>query len=255
MAAHVASSFGPEIQLREIRDPDTGHFARRGRFGDRRVRPTVSREVRRRASTAPPVQLQRFYVDRPFHGRGVAQSLMRAVDDAGRELGGRTLWLGVWERNPRAIAFYTKCGFVDVGRTSALSGATSRPIGSWRTRYEDDAGQSRRGLASPARVPGSRDSVPPPGLYLLAVGMTITALLMDGLDGWVARRYGEVSRIGAVIDILTDRIVELTYWIAFAALGWIPAWIPIVVAVRGLLVDGARALAFERGLTAFGPTT
>lgn len=94
-----------------------------------------------------------------------------------------------------------------------------------------------------------------PTLYLLAVGMTITSLLMDGLDGWVARRYGEVSRIGAVIDILTDRIVELTYWIAFAALGWIPAWIPIVVAVRGLLVDGARALAFERGLTAFGPTT
>jgi CDP-diacylglycerol--glycerol-3-phosphate 3-phosphatidyltransferase len=94
-----------------------------------------------------------------------------------------------------------------------------------------------------------------PRLYLLAAALTITSILMDGLDGWVARRYGEVSRIGAVIDILTDRIVELTYWIAFAALGWIPAWIPIVVAVRGLLVDGARAVAFERGLTAFGPTT
>jgi phosphatidylglycerophosphate synthase len=94
-----------------------------------------------------------------------------------------------------------------------------------------------------------------PGLYLVACVITIAAILMDGLDGWVARRYGEVSRIGAVIDILTDRIVELTYWIAFAALGWIPAWVPIVVAVRGLLVDGARAVAFERGLTAFGPTT
>ena len=92
-------------------------------------------------------------------------------------------------------------------------------------------------------------------LYVLAAVLTIVAILMDGLDGWVARRYGEVSRIGAVIDILTDRIVELTYWIAFAALHWIPVWIPIVVAVRGLLVDGARALAFERGLTAFGPTT
>jgi phosphatidylglycerophosphate synthase len=94
-----------------------------------------------------------------------------------------------------------------------------------------------------------------PGLYLLACVLTIAAILMDGLDGWVARRYGEVSRVGAVIDILTDRIVELTYWIAFAALGWIPAWVPILVAVRGLLVDGARAVAFERGLTAFGPTT
>jgi CDP-diacylglycerol---glycerol-3-phosphate 3-phosphatidyltransferase len=92
-------------------------------------------------------------------------------------------------------------------------------------------------------------------LYGLAAVLTIISILMDGLDGWVARRYGEVSRIGAVIDILTDRIVELTYWIAFAALHVIPAWIPIVVAVRGLLVDGARAVAFERGLTAFGPTT
>jgi CDP-diacylglycerol--glycerol-3-phosphate 3-phosphatidyltransferase len=94
-----------------------------------------------------------------------------------------------------------------------------------------------------------------PGLYVAACVMTIAAILMDGLDGWVARRYGEVSRIGAVIDILTDRIVELTYWIAFATLRWIPVWIPILVAVRGLLVDGARAVAFERGLTAFGPTT
>lgn len=94
-----------------------------------------------------------------------------------------------------------------------------------------------------------------PGLYLVACLITIAAILMDGLDGWVARRYGEVSRIGAVIDILTDRIVEITYWIAFAALRWIPVWIPILVAVRGLLVDGARAVAFERGLTAFGPTT
>jgi ribosomal protein S18 acetylase RimI-like enzyme len=40
---------------------------------------------------------------------------MRAVEQVARDLGGRTLWLGVWERNPRAIAFYTKCGFVDVG--------------------------------------------------------------------------------------------------------------------------------------------
>ena len=92
-------------------------------------------------------------------------------------------------------------------------------------------------------------------LYVGAVVLTLAAIWMDGLDGWVARRFGEVSRIGAVIDILTDRIVELTYWVAFAALGWVPVWVPLVVAVRGLLLDGARALAFEQGLTAFGSTT
>ena len=92
-------------------------------------------------------------------------------------------------------------------------------------------------------------------LYVGAVVLTLVAIWMDGLDGWVARRFGEVSRIGAVIDILTDRIVEMTYWVAFAALGWVPVWVPLVVAVRGLLVDGARALAFEQGFTAFGATT
>ena len=92
-------------------------------------------------------------------------------------------------------------------------------------------------------------------LYVGAFVLTVVAIWMDGLDGWVARRFGEVSRVGAVVDILTDRVVELTYWIGFAALGWVPVWVPLVVAVRGLLVDGARALALERGLTAFGPTT
>lgn len=92
-------------------------------------------------------------------------------------------------------------------------------------------------------------------LYVGAFVLTLVAIWMDALDGWVARRFGEDSRIGAVIDILTDRIVEMTYWIAFAALGWIPVWVPLVVAARGLLVDGARALAFEQGMTAFGSTT
>ena len=92
-------------------------------------------------------------------------------------------------------------------------------------------------------------------LYVGAFVLTLVAIWMDGLDGWVARRFGEVSRIGAAIDILTDRVVEMTYWIAFATLGWIPIWVPIVVVVRGLLVDGARAVAFEQGYTAFGSTS
>lgn len=94
-----------------------------------------------------------------------------------------------------------------------------------------------------------------PSLYVGAFALTLVAIWMDALDGWVARRFGEESRVGAVIDILVDRIVEMTFWIAFAALGWIPVWVPLVVAARGLLVDGARGLALEHGLTAFGATT
>lgn len=54
-------------------------------------------------------------VDRSAHGTGLAQRLMSAAWAAAREFGGVHLWLGVWERNRRAIAYYGKEGFVDVG--------------------------------------------------------------------------------------------------------------------------------------------
>lgn len=122
MALHVAKSFGPAIQLREIRDQSM--ITLLAELGS-----SMAGFAQVRRGTPPPciegaspVELRRFYVDRPFHGRGIAQSLMRAVDDVARQLGGRTLWLGVWERNPRAIAFYTKCGFVDVGEQAFIVG-------------------------------------------------------------------------------------------------------------------------------------
>jgi GNAT superfamily N-acetyltransferase len=62
-----------------------------------------------------PVELQRFYVDYAWHGRGVAPALMTACIDTARARGSATMWLGVWERNPRAIRFYQKHGFVDIG--------------------------------------------------------------------------------------------------------------------------------------------
>ena len=72
---------------------------------------------------AAPIEIARFYVDRPWHGRGLAQQLMDAAADTARTEGARTLWLGVWERNPRAIAFYRKCGFQDAGTQTFVLGA------------------------------------------------------------------------------------------------------------------------------------
>ncbi len=62
-----------------------------------------------------PVELWRFYIDRPWHGKGAAQDLMNAAKASAVELGGRTFWLGVWKENRRAIAFYTRQGFRIVG--------------------------------------------------------------------------------------------------------------------------------------------
>lgn len=62
-----------------------------------------------------PVELQRLYVDQSALGHGVGAALMRACLAAAGAAGHRTLWLGVWERNARAIAFYDRWGFATVG--------------------------------------------------------------------------------------------------------------------------------------------
>jgi ribosomal protein S18 acetylase RimI-like enzyme len=72
---------------------------------------------------AAPLELKRIYVARAWHGRGVAQALMSAALDAARARGAQTLWLGVWERNPRAVAFYAKYGFARVGEHTFVLGA------------------------------------------------------------------------------------------------------------------------------------
>jgi ribosomal protein S18 acetylase RimI-like enzyme len=68
------------------------------------------------------VEIARFYVDKTHHGRGIAQMLMDAVETHARALAGTRLWLGVWEHNLRAIAFYRKRGFVQCGAHPFLLG-------------------------------------------------------------------------------------------------------------------------------------
>lgn len=62
-----------------------------------------------------PIELQRLYVDRGAIGHGMGAALMQASLDAARSAGCRTLWLGVWEHNARAIRFYMQWGFRRVG--------------------------------------------------------------------------------------------------------------------------------------------
>jgi ribosomal protein S18 acetylase RimI-like enzyme len=90
-----------------------------------------------------PLELWRFYVARPWHGRGIAQALMSHVNAEAHRRGARTLWLGVWERNERAKAFYRKTGFTDVGSHLFMVG--------------EDA-QSDRIMVRPIPLPGPGDT-------------------------------------------------------------------------------------------------
>jgi ribosomal protein S18 acetylase RimI-like enzyme len=62
-----------------------------------------------------PLELKRVYIDTPWHGRGLAQTLMADVLRRATEYGAKTMWLSVWEHNFRAQAFYKKYGFSRVG--------------------------------------------------------------------------------------------------------------------------------------------
>lgn len=87
--------------------------------------------------------------------------------------------------------------------------------------------------------------------------LVLTAILMwfDGLDGYVARKLNISSKLGALLDIMGDRIVENIFWITFCALGYIWAIVPIIVVTRGIITDSIRTLAFKEGFTAFGKDT
>jgi CDP-diacylglycerol---glycerol-3-phosphate 3-phosphatidyltransferase len=92
-------------------------------------------------------------------------------------------------------------------------------------------------------------------VYNLAFVLTIAVIWADGLDGFLARKLGECSPVGALVDILSDRVVEQVFWVGFAVLGWIPLWVPLVAITRGVWVDGLRSLALKEGETAFGSTS
>lgn len=88
--------------------------------------------------------------------------------------------------------------------------------------------------------------------YVWALVLTILAFSLDGLDGYLARKFNEESKLGALLDIMSDRIVENVYWILFAVMGWLSVWFAFVAITRGFITDTIRSAAMEKGLTPFG---
>ena len=121
--AYCATAFAPEVMRGQLSDPavttlvmvtETGAWAAYAQ-----LRPGGPGHG---ADLPGPIELWRFYVDRVHHGRGIAHQLMDAVLEAAQQRGAATLWLGVWEHNTRAQAFYGKFGFVGVGSHTFVLG-------------------------------------------------------------------------------------------------------------------------------------
>lgn len=83
------------------------------------------------------------------------------------------------------------------------------------------------------------------------VPFIIVIFMLDSVDGWVARTRGEVSLLGSVLDISTDRTLEYVLWVVYAHLGLIPIVVPLIVLLRGTSVDAIRSVGMKSGLSAF----
>jgi len=136
MALHLATTYTPELQRTELADRTMRTLVAE-RDGEMvAYAQLASHEAPGCVTGAAPIELARIYIDRAWHGHGIAQAMMRRAIEEAKQMGGETLWLGVWERNPRAIAFYRKMGFTDVGSHDFVLGrdvqtdrVMQRPIG------------------------------------------------------------------------------------------------------------------------------
>jgi ribosomal protein S18 acetylase RimI-like enzyme len=115
---YVAARFGVERQRRELEDPAlctllVEHAGTPVAFAQ--LRPRMRHGVPACVPAARPAELSRFYVDRAWHGRGVADRLLAACVATAAAADADALWLLVYKINARAIAFYRKHGFAAVG--------------------------------------------------------------------------------------------------------------------------------------------
>jgi CDP-diacylglycerol--glycerol-3-phosphate 3-phosphatidyltransferase len=80
-----------------------------------------------------------------------------------------------------------------------------------------------------------------------ALALTVGAIALDGVDGYLARRFNLATPLGARLDILGDRVIENIFFIYFAVCGQISLWVPVIFFVRGTLADFLRSIAATRG--------
>lgn len=122
MALYIAESFGEAIQRAELEDP------RHTIFLAERNGATAGYAMLRNGPApacvcdSDAMEIVRLYSVKRFLGGGVGATLMQRCLVEAAERGSSTIWLGVWEHNARAIGFYKRWGFVDVGAQEFMLG-------------------------------------------------------------------------------------------------------------------------------------
>lgn len=86
------------------------------------------------------------------------------------------------------------------------------------------------------------------GKEIWAVAIFLVAATTDALDGYVARRRGQVTALGTLLDPVADKLLVSAALISLVEEGLAPAWMVVIIVGRELAVSGLRSLASQRGI-------
>ena len=86
---------------------------------------------------------------------------------------------------------------------------------------------------------------------ILASAVFILASITDGIDGYLARRRGQITTMGMLLDPLADKLLIAAAFITLVQFNpaLVPAWMAVVIIGREFLVSGLRAIAASEGFT------
>ena len=126
MDAYLASAFSLEQTTRELSDPRSTWLVAEIDGAPAGYAKLHTGHVSDAVKGARPIELARLYAAQEWLGRGVGAALMTACLEESRRAGHQTIWLGVWERNARARAFYLKWSFRDVGTQTFQLGSDAQ---------------------------------------------------------------------------------------------------------------------------------
>lgn len=87
------------------------------------------------------------------------------------------------------------------------------------------------------------------GALRWALALFLVASLTDWVDGWLARRLNQTSRLGAMLDPLVDKVLVSASLIELTAMGLVPAWTVILILAREFLITGLRTAAADHGIS------
>ena len=123
------------------------------------------------------------------------------------------------------VAWYRRPGFTNLPMLITLGRCAAVPVIAWLLW----------------KTPGRTGAI-------VTMSLFVTAMIGDVLDGWLARKWNIQSVAGAFLDPIADKLMVFAALVMMIPLGWVPAWIVLVLEARELIVGALRQIAVSEGL-------